>query len=131
MSLFCRYVHLRDGDVRKWKRYLCATGGVLGSTAGYELCVVVLEKVFVETHVLFLGEDGVVGLEAVLGEHCFIAGQLRSVPAGLYGRRVGAYPWPWMSEAALLICDFIDGMSGTYQAMDSLARAERILGRMP
>lgn len=54
-------------------KYLCTTGSVLRGTAGYELCVVVLEQVFVEAHVLFLGEDGVVGLETVFGEHGFIA----------------------------------------------------------
>lgn len=54
-------------------RYLCATGSVLCSTAGYKLCAVVVEEVFVEAHVLFFREYGVVGLETVLGQHCFIA----------------------------------------------------------
>ena len=47
------------------EEYLCATSGVLRSTAGYEFCAVVLEQVFVETHVLVFGENGVVGLETV------------------------------------------------------------------
>lgn len=45
---------------------LGATGGVLGSTAGDELGVEVVEEVLVEAEVLLLGEDGVVGLEVVL-----------------------------------------------------------------
>lgn len=45
---------------------LGATGRVLGSTAGDELGVEVVEEVLVEAEVLFLGEDGVVGLEVVL-----------------------------------------------------------------
>lgn len=64
-----------EGKGGEWGgvKYLCATGGVLCSTARYEFCVVVLEQVFVQTHVLFFGEDGVVGLETVFGKHCFIA----------------------------------------------------------
>lgn len=54
-------------------KYLCTTSSVLCSTAGYELCVVVLQQVFVEAHVLVFGEYGVVGLETVLRKHCFIA----------------------------------------------------------
>lgn len=45
---------------------LGASGSVLGSTAGDELGVEVVEEVFIEAEVLFLGEDGVVGLEVVL-----------------------------------------------------------------
>ena len=58
---------------------MCTTGGVLRSSAGYELCVVVLEQVFVESHMLVFREYGVVGFEAVLGEHCFIPTRIRSV----------------------------------------------------
>lgn len=58
------------------RKYLGTTSSVLCSTACYELCVVVLQQVFVEAHVLFLGEYGVVGLETVFGEHRFIAGQV-------------------------------------------------------
>ena len=65
--------------------YLCATGSVLRSSAGYELCVVVLEQVFVEAHVLVFGEYGVVGFEAVFGEHCFISKHIRSIPCERWG----------------------------------------------
>ena len=80
-------------------RYLCTTCGVLCSSAGYELCVVVLEQVFVEAHVLVFGEYGVVWFETVLGEHCFIARHLRSMFCEPLGRHVGIYPWPWISES--------------------------------
>ena len=61
------------------EKYLCATGSVLRSTTGYELCVMVLDQVFVEAHVLFFGENGVVGLKTVFGEHCFIAREIWSM----------------------------------------------------
>ena len=64
---------------QKRERYLCATCGVLCSSTGYELCVMVLEQVFVEGHVLVFGEYGVVWFKTVLREHCFIAGYLRSI----------------------------------------------------
>ncbi len=37
------------------EEYLGTTGCVLRSTTGYEFCVMVLEQVFVEAHVLFFG----------------------------------------------------------------------------
>ena len=88
--MYCGYVAGQcrcTGCIRRrgWKRgkegrrYLCTTCGVLCSSAGYELCIVVLEQVFVEAHVLVFGEYGVVWFEAVLGEHCFIARQSRSM----------------------------------------------------
>ena len=49
-----------------------AAGGVLGGAAGNEFGVTLLEVV-VEAHVLFLGENGVIGLEAVFLEESFIA----------------------------------------------------------
>ena len=53
--------------------------GVLGCTAGDELRVVVLDQVFVEAHVFFFGEDGIIGLEAVFLERGFIAGWGRAI----------------------------------------------------
>lgn len=50
------------------KEYLSASSGVLRGTAGDELGVVVLEKVFVEGHVFLLGENSVIGLDVVLLE---------------------------------------------------------------
>lgn len=49
------------------------TGGVLRSASGDEDGLVVLDQVLIETHVfLRIGEDGVVGLEAVLLEELLI-----------------------------------------------------------
>ena len=55
-------------------KYLCTTGRILRGSSGYEFCIVVLEQVFVQGHVFFFGENGVVGLQAVPGEHLLIAG---------------------------------------------------------
>ena len=52
---------------------MSAASGVLRSTASYEFGVVVLEEVFVEGHVFFFGEDGVVGFDAILFEESFIS----------------------------------------------------------
>lgn len=83
------------GGEGKGDKYLCTTSSVLRSTARYELRVVVLEQVFVQAHVLFFGEDGIVGLEAVFGEHCFIARPRWSEFRRALGRWcIGAYPWP-------------------------------------
>jgi hypothetical protein len=55
---------------------LGATGRVLGSTAGDELGVEVVEEVLVEAEVLLLGEDGVVGLEVVLLQESLVTDSL-------------------------------------------------------
>lgn len=55
--------------------YLRASCSVLSGTTSDELGVVVLEQIFVETHVLLLGEDGVVGLQAVLLEELLISAE--------------------------------------------------------
>ena len=67
---------------------LGAAGGVLGCAAGDELGVVVLDQVFVQAHVFIFGEDGVVGLEAVVLEHGFIAGWGRATVSGFVVKRV-------------------------------------------
>ena len=48
-------------------------GGVLGGAAGDELSVIVVQEVLEDGLVFILGEDGIVGLEAVLLEKGFIA----------------------------------------------------------
>jgi hypothetical protein len=45
----------------------------LGAAAGDQLCGIVVEEVFVDSEVLFFGQDGVVGLEAVFGEELIVA----------------------------------------------------------
>lgn len=52
---------------------LGAAGGVLSSAAGDELGLEVVQQVLVDALVLVLGQDGVVGLEAVLGEELIVA----------------------------------------------------------
>ena len=74
-----------EGRQSKRERYLCSTCGVLCSSAGYELCIVILEQVFVEAHVLVFGEYGVICFETVLGEHCFIARDFRLMFCGRWG----------------------------------------------
>lgn len=53
-------------DAVRGQDVLGTTGGVLGSTASNQLGVVVVEEILEEGDVLLLGEDGIVGLEAVL-----------------------------------------------------------------
>ena len=52
----------------QWEGYLSASSSILGTTAGDELCVVVLEEVFVEGHMFFFCEYGIVGLDTVFFE---------------------------------------------------------------
>lgn len=47
--------------------YLSTTGSVLGSTTGDQLSILG-HKLLIETHVLLLGENGIVILETVLLE---------------------------------------------------------------
>lgn len=52
---------------------LGTTGGVLGSTAGDQLGIVVVEEVLVDVQVLGLSQDGIIGLEVVLLEQVLVA----------------------------------------------------------
>lgn len=52
---------------------LGAAGGVLGGAASDELGLEVVQQILVDGLVLVLGQDGVVGLEAVLGEELIVA----------------------------------------------------------
>lgn len=52
---------------------LGAAGRVLGGAAGDELGLEVVQQVLVDGLVLVLGQDGVVGLEAVLGEELIVS----------------------------------------------------------
>lgn len=51
---------------------LGTSGSVLCGTTSVQVDLEVLEQVLVETHVLLLGEDGIVGLEAVLLEQLLV-----------------------------------------------------------
>jgi hypothetical protein len=55
---------------------LGATGRVLGGTSSNQLGIVVVEKVLIQGKVLFLSEDGVIGLEAILFEKGLVANGL-------------------------------------------------------
>lgn len=57
---------------------MSAAGRVLSGAAGDELCVVVLDQVVVQVHLVRFGEEGVVELEAILLEH-----RLVPVPFGI------------------------------------------------
>lgn len=56
--------------------YLSTTGSVLHRAASKENGIVVMEEVVIETHVLFLSKDGVVGLHSVLLEKSIITRSL-------------------------------------------------------
>lgn len=55
---------------------LGTTGRVLGGTASNQLGIVVVEEVLVQGEVLVLGENGIVGLEAVLVEKGLVTNSL-------------------------------------------------------
>lgn len=63
-------------DAVRGQDVLGTAGGVLGGATGDELGVVVVKEVLVEGDVLLLGEDGVVGLEAVLVEEGLVTERL-------------------------------------------------------
>ena len=56
------------------KDVLDSSGRVLGGTTGVEVCFVVVQQLLVQAHVLLLGENGVVGLEAILVEQGLVTG---------------------------------------------------------
>jgi len=55
---------------------LGTSGGVLSGTTSVQVDLEVVEQVVVETHVLLFGQDGVVGLEAILLEQLLVADSL-------------------------------------------------------
>lgn len=55
---------------------LGTTGGVLSGTTSNQLSLEVVEKVFVERLVVVLGEDGIVGLEAILLKQLLVTDSL-------------------------------------------------------
>ena len=52
----------RDG---KRKAHLSTTSSILRSAASYQLRVMILYQVLVESHVLFFGQYGIVGFETI------------------------------------------------------------------
>jgi hypothetical protein len=63
--------------------YLSTTSSVLGSTTGNQLSILG-HKLLIETHVLLLGEDGIVVLETVLLEKGGITLHKDQQPNGLF-----------------------------------------------
>jgi hypothetical protein len=63
-------------DGIRWEDVLGPSSCVLGSTARNELCIVVIQKVFVEVKVFFFGEDRIVGLEAIFLKQLCVADTL-------------------------------------------------------
>jgi hypothetical protein len=73
-----------EDDAVSRQDVLGTTGGVLGSTAGGEGGLAVVEEVLVNTEVLGLGKDGVVGLDLVS-----VKGSLVAVGNDVCGTLVG------------------------------------------
>lgn len=92
---------------------LSSSGSVLRSAAGDELGVVVLYQVFVQAHVLFFGEDGVVGFEAILVKQSLITGKEMSIVRlqGLESKKE-QYPTPWMSGCGMSASRYLVTVSG-------------------
>lgn len=53
--------------------YLSSSCGILGCTTCKQLCIAILDKLLVQRQVFLLGEDGVVGLEAILLEKSIVS----------------------------------------------------------
>jgi hypothetical protein len=64
-----------DDRVRR-KDVLGTPSGVLGSSAGNELCGIVVQEILVDIQVLLFGEDGIVGFQAILCEERIITQSL-------------------------------------------------------
>lgn len=76
----CRILVITDtanvDDGVWWEYVLGAAGGVLCGTTSYELGIIVIEKVLVETKVLFFSEDCIICFEAIFFEKSGITNAL-------------------------------------------------------
>lgn len=94
-------------------------GGVLRSTTGDEHGLVVLNQILVETHVLLgVGEDRVVGLEAVLLEELLIAGFMSAKVPWRYST-----PRLWRNAASRTSVDIPD----TLDVQERVLKAEQFV----
>jgi hypothetical protein len=59
--------------ISKKSSYLSPTSGVLGRAPSYQLRIVVLDQIFIKTHVLIFSENGVVVLNFILLEKGLIS----------------------------------------------------------
>jgi len=82
--------------------YLCSSCGVLRSTSSQQLGIAVLHELLEQSHVLFLGQDGIVWLEAILlkkGLITVLLSMFRIAVESTFGYvGIGTDPWPWMSS---------------------------------
>lgn len=111
--------------------YLSTSRSVLGSTAGDQLGVAVLEQVLVQSHVLFLGEDGIVGLDVVLLQHGIISTQFVSSESTIEAAAKNiSYPTPWISTlVSSSTC--INIYMNTHREEGSPSTGEGILEQQP
>ena len=79
-----------DGGVRR-EEILGAASGVLGTAASDELSGVVVQQVFIDSKVLFFGEDSIVGFEAVFLKESLVALSLDVWEANVLARRRRCY----------------------------------------
>ena len=99
------------GHQEMWSGYLSASSGVLRGTAGNELCVMVLEKIFIEGHMFLFCEDGIVGLDAIFLKESFISG--RQVSCKI---KSGIRCWRYVGGVVIpLALDILIGSSVSYR----------------
>lgn len=51
---------------------LGTSSGVLGGATGDQLCVAVVDEVFIQAHLVGLGKEGVVKFQTILLQHCLV-----------------------------------------------------------
>lgn len=73
----------KEYDAVGWEDVLGSTSGVLGAASGNQFGGVVVEEVFVDWDVLFLGEDRVIGFETI-----FVEEGLVSLGLDIWGKRL-------------------------------------------
>lgn len=73
----------KEYDAVGWENVLGSTSGVLGAASGNQFGGVVVEEVFVDWDVLFLGEDRVIGFETVFFEEGLV-----SLGLDIWGKRL-------------------------------------------
>lgn len=81
--------------------YLSPSGGILRRTTSKQLSISVLDELLVETHVLLLGQNGIVGLETVLLEQLSISDRPSAKLGGVFVVWYfgSTYPCPWISSS--------------------------------
>lgn len=78
--------------------YLGTSGRVLGRTTSDELSIAVLDKLFVQACVLVLGQDGIVGLQAILLKQGLVSDVAVSTCFRNPLAAIETCPLPWISR---------------------------------